>query len=70
MGSMNFLRKTSVNAPDTVKKLAMQMMQRGIAPEFEAFDAGMVNYAHYLQRQQLIAPPFYFNLLPGNVASA
>jgi 3-oxoadipate:acetyl-CoA acetyltransferase len=70
LGSMNFLRQASVNAPDMVKNLAAEMMQRGISPELEAFDTGMVNYAHYLQRQQLIAPPFYFNLLLGNVASA
>ncbi|MEM8716836.1 MAG: 3-keto-5-aminohexanoate cleavage protein, partial [Cyanobacteria bacterium P01_G01_bin.4] len=41
-----------------------------IAPELEAFDLGMINYAIYLQRQGLIQPPFYFNLLLGNVASA
>jgi uncharacterized protein (DUF849 family) len=70
LGSMNFPRQASVNTPDMVKKLAEEMMHCGIAPELEAFDAGMVNYAHYLQRQQLIAPPFYFNLLLGNVASA
>lgn len=70
LSSMNFLRQASVNDPDMVKKLAAEMMRRGIAPELEAFDTGMVNYAHYLHRQQLIAPPFYFNLLLGNVASA
>jgi hypothetical protein len=39
-------------------------------PELEAFDAGMINYAHYLQKKGLLVPPFYFNLLLGNIACA
>jgi UDP-N-acetylbacillosamine N-acetyltransferase len=35
-----------------------------------AFDAGMINYARYLQTKGLLAPPFYFNLLLGNIACA
>ncbi|MEM1154155.1 MAG: 3-keto-5-aminohexanoate cleavage protein [Pseudomonadota bacterium] len=70
LGSMNFLKQASVNTPEVIKQLAAEMLRRGIAPELEAFDLGMINYAIYLQRQGLIAPPFYFNLLLGNIASA
>jgi uncharacterized protein (DUF849 family) len=46
------------------------MLERGIKPELEAFDIGMINYAKYLHRKGLIKPPFYFNLLFGNIACA
>ena len=46
------------------------MKERGIVPELEAFDIGMINYAHYLEKKGLISPPYYFNLLLGNIACA
>jgi len=46
------------------------MQERGIRPELEAFDAGMINYAKYLYKKGLITPPFYFNLIIGNIACA
>jgi uncharacterized protein (DUF849 family) len=70
LSSLNFNRVTSVNSPEMIKRLAQEMMTRGVAPELEAFDAGMINYARYLQKKRMICPPFYFNLLLGNVACA
>lgn len=70
LSSLNFARQASVNAPDMVADLAAEMKRRGIVPELEAFDLGMINYAHYLERKSLIEPPHYFNLLLGNIASA
>jgi len=70
LSSLNFNRVASVNEPTTIKALAQEMQARGIVPELEAFDAGMINYAHYLHRKGLLSPPFYFNLLLGNVACA
>ncbi len=70
LSSLNFNRVASVNAPDVIKALAQEMKRRGIVPELEAFDAGMINYARYLQTKGLITPPFYFNLLLGNIACA
>lgn len=70
LSSLNFNKQASVNAPDMIMALAAEMKKRHIAPEFEAFDAGMINYAHYLHRKELITPPFYFNLLLGNIACA
>jgi uncharacterized protein (DUF849 family) len=46
------------------------MRSRGIKPELEAFDAGMINYAKYLIHKGLLQPPFYFNLILGNIACA
>ncbi len=70
LSSLNFNKQASVNNPDMIKALAGEMKKRRIAPEFEAFDAGMINYARYLHRKDLVAPPFYFNLLLGNIACA
>jgi 3-keto-5-aminohexanoate cleavage enzyme len=30
----------------------------------------MVNYAHYLIKKDLITPPYYFNIILGNIAGA
>jgi 3-keto-5-aminohexanoate cleavage enzyme len=70
LSSLNFNKIASVNAPEMIQKLAARMHERGIVPELEAFDAGMINYAKYLEKKELISPPHYFNLLLGNIACA
>jgi len=70
LSSVNFNREASVNTPDMIQALAQAMRQRGILPELEAFDAGMINYAKYLERRGLLESPHYFNLLLGNIACA
>ena len=70
LSSVNFNRQASVNAPDIIQSLAKEMLERGILPELEAFDAGMINYAKYLESKGLLQPPHYFNLLLGNIACA
>tara|TARA_Y100000385_G_scaffold289513_1_gene359220 strand:+ start:248 stop:1114 length:867 start_codon:yes stop_codon:yes gene_type:complete len=68
LSSLNFNKTASVNAPDMVVDLARMMKEKGIVPELEAFDIGMINYAKYLERKKLIQAPHYFNLLFGNIA--
>lgn len=70
LSSLNFNQVASVNAPRMIQTLAQEMRARGVAPELEAFDAGMINYARYLERKGLLQPPHYFNLLLGNIACA
>jgi len=70
LGSLNFSRAASVNAPEMIQRLAATMQQRGILPELEVFDLGMINYAKYLVDKALLRPPHYFNILLGNVAGA
>lgn len=70
LSSLNFNKTASVNAPDTIQKLASIMKEKGIVPELEVFDLGMLNYAKYLERKALIEAPHYFNLLLGNIACA
>lgn len=70
LGSMNFARDASVNAPATITRLAQIMQERGIKPELEVFDLGMVNIAHMLIDKGLIQAPYYFNILLGNPGTA
>jgi uncharacterized protein (DUF849 family) len=70
LGSMNFARVASVNSPETIQALAQRMLERGIRPELEVFEAGMINYGKYLMAKGLLQSPGYFNLLLGNIATA
>lgn len=70
LSSMNFAREASLNPPDTVQHLARKMLDRGIKPELEVFDLGMINYAKYLISRGYLEPPFYFNIILGNVSTA
>ena len=70
LSSLNFIRQASKNSPDTIKELAIRMKDRGIIPELEAFDTGMINYGTYLIGKGILEPPFYFNIIFGNIANA
>jgi 3-keto-5-aminohexanoate cleavage enzyme len=70
LSSLNFNKEASVNTPDMIQALAKMMLERGIKPELEAFDVGMINYAKYLIGKGLLRPPYYFNLILGNIACA
>ena len=70
LSSLNFNNVASTNSPTMIQDLAAVMKKNGIVPELEAFDVGMINYAKYLERKKLIEPPYYFNLLLGNIACA
>jgi len=69
LGSMNFPREASVNAPGTIRFLAERMQERGIVPELEVFDLGMLDYAHYLIERGVLREPFYVNLLLGSLGT-
>ena len=70
LSSLNFNKQASVNSPEMIQALAKKMMENGIRPELEVFDLGMINYGKYLIRKGLIKPPYYFNLILGNIACA
>ena len=70
LSSLNFNKIASVNTPNMICDLATIMKEKGIVPELEAFDIGMVNFAKYLIKKKLLEPPYYFNLLLGNIACA
>lgn len=70
LGSMNFATTASINEPQTIVRLAQIMQERGIKPELEVFDLGMVNMAKILIDKGLLQPPYYFNILLGNPGTA
>jgi len=70
LSSLNFNKVASVNSPEMIQQLAGEMQNRGILPELEAFDAGMINFAKYLETKGLLTPPHYWNLLFANIACA
>ena len=70
LSSVNFNKQASINSPDMIRTLLEEMNNRDIMPELEAFDTGMLNYARYLAKKDLLRPPHYFNLIFGNIACA
>lgn len=70
LSSLNFNKQASINSPQMIQDLARKMLDNGIRPEMEVFDLGMINYAKYLIRKGLLKPPYYFNLILGNIACA
>lgn len=70
LSSLNFNQQASINSPEMIKGLAKKMLEKNIRPELEVFDMGMLNYARYLIRKGLLKPPYYYNLILGNIACA
>lgn len=68
LSSLNFLQSASVNAPDVVVGLARIMTERGIVPELEIFDFGMINVAHVMRAKGQLTAPLVANLFFGNIA--
>lgn len=68
LSSLNFFQQASVNSPDMILSLAEKMNEFGVKPELECFDLGMINFGKYLIHKGIIKPPFYWNLLFGNIA--
>jgi len=69
LGSLNFPTQASVNEPKMIQDLAIMMKQRGIVPELELFDLGMLDYARYLIDRGILAPPYYANILLGSLGT-
>jgi len=67
LGSLNFVTGASLNAPDTIRYLVDQMNQNNVKPELEVFDIGMIEFAKLLIAEGRLAPPYYFNLILGNI---
>ncbi|PKM30359.1 MAG: 3-keto-5-aminohexanoate cleavage protein [Gammaproteobacteria bacterium HGW-Gammaproteobacteria-11] len=70
LSSLNFQRSASINEPDVIRQLAARMQERGIKPELEIFDFGMLNMARVLMDEGLVDGHAYANLLFGNISSA
>jgi len=70
LGSLNFHSGPSVNSIETIEAIAREMGARGVRPELELFDLGMVHLAHRLLERGMIERPLYANLMLGFPNSA
>jgi 3-keto-5-aminohexanoate cleavage enzyme len=69
-GSMNFPATASVNPPQIICQLATAMNERGVMPELEFFEIGMIDYVRdYLIPKGILQAPFYANLLLGSLGT-
>jgi len=69
-GSLNFPTAASVNPPPIICQLATAMRERGIVPELEFFEIGMIDYVRdYLIPKGILQAPFYANLLLGSLGT-
>ena len=69
LGSLNFPTQASINDAEMIGRLAQRMKERGITPELEIFDLGMVDYLKYLIGRGVLEPPFYANVLLGSLGT-
>ncbi len=67
LSSLNFQTGASINEPDIILQLIEQMNNWGVIPELECFDTGMINKANSLISKNIINPPYYFNIILGNL---
>jgi 3-keto-5-aminohexanoate cleavage enzyme len=70
LSSLNFIDCPSINSPDMIIKLLEKMNKNNIKPELEVFDVGMINYSKYLIKKGLLKPPYYYNIICGNIFSS
>ena len=70
LGSFNFPSQASVNTPETIAGLAGRMAERGIVPELEVFETGMIETSRYLLLKGILKTPLYYNLLLGSRGTA
>ena len=71
LGSNNFSRTASVNPPQMIKDLALMMDDKGIKPEIEVFEPGMLHTAKHLMKNGYLNDETpYFNILLNSPGTA
>ena len=65
-GTLNFGGdEIFINTENTIRNFGTILMERGIKPEIEVFDKGMVDYAIRFARQGHILEPMHFDFVLG-----
>jgi 3-keto-5-aminohexanoate cleavage enzyme len=65
VASMNFGDEVFVNDPIEVRKLAGHMLELGVVPEVEVYDAGHVEIAKRLLKEGLLKKPIHYQFVLG-----
>lgn len=59
-----------MNPPQIICQLATAMIERGVVPELEFFEIGMIDYVrNYMIPKGFLQAPFYANLLLGSLGT-
>lgn len=53
------------NTENTIKNFGKLMIERGVKPEIEVFDKGMIDYAIKFEKQGFIQKPMHFDFVLG-----
>jgi 3-keto-5-aminohexanoate cleavage enzyme len=64
-GSLNLSDMVFINSPEFLETLAKETYRRGIKPELEIFDAGMIYTCLRYLDAGLLKPPLYFQFVLG-----
>ncbi|ABS60076.1 3-keto-5-aminohexanoate cleavage protein [Fervidobacterium nodosum] len=64
-GSCNFGDDVFMNSPSFMELLAMRMKEKGIKPEIEVFEPGMIENALRLVKKGLLELPLHFDFVLG-----
>lgn len=65
-GTLNFGGdEIFVNTENTIKNFGRIMIERGIKPEIEVFDKGMIDYAIAYEKQGFLEKPMHFDFVLG-----
>jgi len=64
-GSINMRENVFLNPPEFLERLARETLQRGIKPELEVFEVGMVESCKRFLEKGLLKPPLHFQFVLG-----
>ncbi len=65
LGTVNFGNDVFWNSPDLIETFAKEFQERGIKPELEIFDAGMMATAQRLVKKGLLNTPLHLDFVLG-----
>lgn len=66
-GSLNLNRTVFLNPPEFLDTLARETLARGIKPELEVFDAGMIHTCIRYAEKGLLKRPLHFQFVLGTI---
>ena len=64
-GSINLGDSVFINSPEFLDRAAQKMRDRGVKPELEIFDLGMIVTCLRMQREGKLTGPFHFQFVLG-----
>lgn len=65
LGTVNFGSDVFWNPPDLIETFAREFLERGIKPELEIFEAGMMTTAQRLVKKGLLKEPLHYDFVLG-----